>query len=111
MVYIVSNPQSTRCSLKNHTMKQQQQKIQGGEIELVQAKNAVEESDIGEYAQSIIAACTCTHTSNIRIKMASARFYYTGCMSMMSLYHYGIKDIGWYVSFIPLVIIEIQVSF
>ena len=45
--------------------------------------DAVEESGTGKYAQSIIAACTCTHTCNIRIKMASARFYYTGCMSMM----------------------------
>ena len=79
---------------------------------VVSSKNdAVEESGAGKYAKSIIAACTCTHTSDIRIKMASARFYYTGWMSMMSLYHYGIKDIGWYVSFSALVIIKIQVSF
>ena len=87
MVCIVYNPQSKHCSLTNHTMKQQQQKVMHKDPVVSSKKNAVEESGIGEYAQSINAACTCTHTSNIRIKMAFARLYYTGCMSMMSLYH------------------------
>ena len=50
-------------------------------------KNAVEQPGKGKGSLSMIVACTCTHTCNIRIKMASAPLYYTGCMSRMSLYH------------------------
>ena len=57
-------------------MKQQQHKVHGMEIELVQAKNAVEQPGKDKSSQSTIIACKCAHTSDIRIWKASAWLYY-----------------------------------
>ncbi|KAI7876588.1 hypothetical protein K492DRAFT_21157 [Lichtheimia hyalospora FSU 10163] len=46
------------------------------EIEMVQAKNAVEQPGKGKSIQSTIVASTCTHTSDIRIWKASAWLCY-----------------------------------
>ena len=69
MVCIIYNPQSKHCSLTNHTTKQQQYKAHGREIHLVQAKNAGEQPGKGKSSQSMIVACKCTYTSDIRMAL------------------------------------------
>ena len=74
--YVEHGLQRMYGSLMSLIMKQQQHKARGMEIELVQAKNAVEQSGKGKSSQSTIVAYKCTYTSGIRIWKASAWLYY-----------------------------------